>query len=50
MTKERGYILPEWAFMIEKDTGFMETYNFEELMETIHLTGPLIDKRLPVAG
>ena len=27
MTKERGYILPEWAFMIEKDTGFMETYN-----------------------
>ena len=27
MTKERGYILPEWAFMIEKDADFMEAYN-----------------------
>ncbi len=27
MTQERGYILAEWAFMIEKDADFMQAYD-----------------------
>jgi len=27
MEKERGYMPPAWAYMVEKDLDFMETYN-----------------------
>ncbi len=27
MKRERGYVLPEWAYIAEKDVGFMEAYN-----------------------
>jgi len=27
MKKERGYVLPEWAYIAEKDVDFMEAYN-----------------------
>jgi len=27
MSKERGYLQPQWAYMVEKDVGFMEAYN-----------------------
>jgi AhpD family alkylhydroperoxidase len=27
MKKERGYVLPEWAYIAEKDVDFMEGYN-----------------------
>ena len=27
MKKERGYVLPEWAYMAEQDVDFMEAYN-----------------------
>lgn len=27
MTKERGYLPPPWAYMVEKDVDFMEAYD-----------------------
>ena len=27
MTKERGYMLPPWAYLAEKDLEFLEAYN-----------------------
>jgi AhpD family alkylhydroperoxidase len=27
MSKERGYLQPQWAYMVEKDVDFMEAYN-----------------------
>jgi AhpD family alkylhydroperoxidase len=27
MTKERGYLPPPWAYMVEKDVAFMEAYD-----------------------
>jgi alkylhydroperoxidase/carboxymuconolactone decarboxylase family protein YurZ len=27
LKKERGYVLPQWEFMAEKDVDFMEAYN-----------------------
>lgn len=27
MSKERGYLQPQWAYMVDKDVDFMEAYN-----------------------
>ncbi len=40
--KERGYSLPSWTYIAEKDIDFMETYN------NLYMKGLMAGKALPV--
>jgi alkylhydroperoxidase/carboxymuconolactone decarboxylase family protein YurZ len=41
MQKDRGYMLPQWGYMVEKDFDFMEAYN------TLYKLGLTDGKALP---
>jgi alkylhydroperoxidase/carboxymuconolactone decarboxylase family protein YurZ len=51
LRKERGYLPPEWAFLAEKDPGFMEAYNeFYERVMTDGKALPAKTKELITIG